>query len=71
MPSEAVPELEGLLREPERERLRSLVLPDLPLAERLHADDYELVTPGGVTMSKRAYLDGIAARDLDYSVFEP
>ena len=59
------------LRETERERLRSLVLPDLDLAERLHADDYELVTPGGATLSKRAYLDGIRSGELDYSVFEP
>lgn len=63
--------LERILRDAERERLRSLVTPDLPVAERLHADDYELITPGGATMSKREYLDGIASGDLDYSVFEP
>ena len=68
---EAAPVLEELLREAERVRLRSLVTPDLPVAERLHADDYELITPGGSTMSKREYLDGIASGELDYSVFEP
>ena len=68
---EADPVLEATLRGTERERLSSLVKPDLPVAERLHADDYELITPGGTAMSKREYLDSIAAGDLDYLVFEP
>lgn len=71
MTPEGAPVLEELLREAERGRLRSLVAPDLEVAERLHADDYELITPGGATLSKREYLDGIASGDLDYSVFEP
>ena len=71
MTPEVTPVLGELLREAERARLRSLVAPDLLLAERLHADDYELITPGGATMSKREYLDGIASGELDYSVFEP
>lgn len=71
MTPEAGAELEELLREVEHRRLRSLVAPDLRVAERLHADDYELITPGGATMSKREYLDGIASGELDYSVFEP
>ncbi len=64
------PEAE-VVRQAERERLRSLVTPELDVAERLHADDYELITPGGARMSKRDYLDGIASGELDYSVFEP
>jgi hypothetical protein len=71
MTPEGVPVLEELLRETERGRLRSLVTPDLDAAERLHADDYELITPGGATQSKRDYLDGVASGDLQYSVFEP
>jgi hypothetical protein len=71
MTFEAETVLESILRDAERERLRSLVTPDLPIAERLHADDYELITPGGGTMSKREYLDSIASGDLDYLVFEP
>jgi hypothetical protein len=62
---------EALIRETERARLGSLVAPDLAAAERLHADDYELITPGGAVLSKRDYLDGIASGELDYSVFEP
>jgi hypothetical protein len=60
-----------MLREAERARLQSLVAANLSVAERLHGDDYELITPGGATMSKRAYLDGIASGELDYTVFEP
>ena len=62
---------EELLREVEGARLRSLVAADLSVAERLHAEGYELITPGGATLSKRAYLDGIGSGGLDYSVFEP
>ena len=62
---------EELLHEVEHARLRSLVAADLSVAEPLHADAYELITPGGATMSKRAYLDAIASGELDYSVFEP
>ena len=70
MTPEAAALLENV-REAERDRLRSLVTPDLDVAERLHADDYELITPGGARLSKREYLDGIASGELDYSVFEP
>ncbi len=54
----------------ERERLRALVESDMDVAEALHADDYQLVTPGGRAMSKREYLDGVAAGELRYVVFE-
>jgi hypothetical protein len=63
-PQEREPVQGQQVREIERERLRSLVAPDMALAERLHADDYELITPGGATMSKREYLDAIADGDL-------
>ena len=62
---------DAMLREVEHARLQSLVAADLSVAERLHADDYELITPGGAALTKRAYLDGIASGDLDYLVFEP
>jgi Domain of unknown function (DUF4440) len=54
----------------EHRRLRALVEGDLEVAEQLHADDYELITPGGDVLSKRQYLDGIASGDLRYRVFE-
>ena len=40
-------------------------------ADRLHADDYQLITPGGGTISKEAYLGGIADGTLRYRRFEP
>jgi hypothetical protein len=55
----------------ERQRLQALVEADLDLARSLHANDYQLVTPGGATLSRDEYLDDIATGDLDYLVFEP
>ena len=61
---------EDTLRALEARRLASLVASDMSTAEALHADDYELITPGGVTYTKRSYLDGVAAGELRYHVFE-
>jgi hypothetical protein len=58
------------LQELERRRLRALVEGDLEVAEQLHADDYQLITPGGAPVSKREYLDGVRSGALDYQVFE-
>ena len=58
-------------RDLERKRLRVLVDADLDLARSLHADDYQLITPGGATISKQGYLDDTSTGDLDYLVFEP
>jgi hypothetical protein len=55
----------------ERQRLTALVDRDLDTSERLHAADYQLITPGGAALSKRAYLDGIGTGALSYRVFEP
>ncbi|HET7170165.1 MAG TPA: nuclear transport factor 2 family protein [Gaiellales bacterium] len=68
MPADVV---EALLRDTERRRLRSLVDRDLALAGRLHADDYELIPPGGDMLTKAAYLAGIETGALVYEVFEP
>jgi hypothetical protein len=54
----------------ERERLAALVARDLARAEALHADDYQLITPGGRALSKREYLDGVGTGGLQYVVFE-
>lgn len=63
-------DLTALLRATERARLRALVEADIDAADALHADDYELVTPGGATLSKAAYLAGVADGSLDYRRFE-
>jgi uncharacterized protein DUF4440 len=49
----------------------ALVEADMEVAERLHAEDYQLIPPTGATVSKREYLDGIASHQLNYLVFEP
>ena len=59
------------LRATERERLRALREADMAVAERLHADDYQLIPPTGAAWSKREYLDAIASHQLTYLVFEP
>ena len=43
---------EAVLRDLEERRLGALVAADIETARGLHADDYELVTPGGATLSK-------------------
>ena len=59
-----------MFRALEQRRLLSLVESNMTVAEQLHADDYQLITPGGRTLNKRDYLDGIEAGVLDYVVFE-
>jgi hypothetical protein len=67
-PSEAEAEL---LRATERERLRALVEVDMDVARRLHADDFQLITPTGMALSKAQYLGMVASGELDYRVWEP
>lgn len=55
----------------ERERLRSLVERDMAVAERLHASDYQLVTPSGTTRTRSSYLSDVESKRLEYLVFEP
>lgn len=59
------------LRAIERERLRSLVDADMEVARRLHADDFQLITPTGGAVSKDEYLGLIASADVDYLEWEP
>jgi hypothetical protein len=59
------------LRTAERARLRSLVEADIETARRLHADDFQLVSPSGATLSKEQYLGQVASGELDYVTWEP
>jgi hypothetical protein len=43
----------AVLRDTERRRLRSLADADMEAAGALHADDYQLITPRGVALTKR------------------
>jgi len=63
--------VEEPLRSTECERLRALVAGDLAVAELLHADDFQLITPGGTVMSREQYLGGIASGYLNYHLWEP
>ena len=59
------------LRAVEHERLKALVDADIDTANRLHADDFQLVNPGGATLTKKEYIGQIASGELDYLVWEP
>lgn len=59
------------IRSVERERLRSLVEADIKTAERLHADDFQLITPLGGSVSKAQYLELVASGEVDYLEWEP
>jgi hypothetical protein len=60
-----------VLRQLERERLRSLVEADMKRARELHAEDFQLVNPRGETLTKDQYLGGIESGRLDYLLWEP
>lgn len=55
----------------ERSRLQSLAERDMVVAERLHAEDYQLITPAGTTLTKATYLADVASKRLEYLAFEP
>jgi hypothetical protein len=61
---------EDRIRRTERERLRALVDADLPTARRLHSDDFQLITPAGIPLTKHEYLDGIADGQPDYVAWQ-
>jgi len=55
----------------ERQRLHALVNAEMDIANQLHTDDFQLISPAGRTLSKAEYLGGIASGQIDYRVFEP
>jgi hypothetical protein len=59
------------LRAIERTRLHALVDADTATARSLIGDDFQLVNPGGGTLSRDEYLGAVAAGVIDYLVFEP
>ena len=58
------------LRATEVSRLRALVDTDMETAERLHAEDFQLITPGGAALSKAEYLNGVASGVTNYRLWE-
>lgn len=71
MPEETSAHLVAELREIERRRLAALIDADTAEAEALHAEDYQLITPGGASLSKGEYMGQIADGRLAYRRFEP
>lgn len=66
------PEAEAdVIRAIERTRLRSLVEADMDVALSVHADDFQLITPSGGSISKEQYLGATASGEIDYRVWEP
>ena len=59
------------LREIERQRTQALVRRDMDLAWALHAPDYQLITPDGVSFGRERYLDKIAAGEMVYRQWTP
>jgi len=59
------------LRVIERGRLAALCAADMETCDALHAPDYQLITPGGGTLTKDEYLGQIRAGSLAYRRFEP
>jgi hypothetical protein len=70
MISEAQTE-EDNIREIERSRLRALVAGDIAMARPLHADDFQLITPIGMALSREDYLGAITAGQIKYLAWEP
>ncbi len=58
------------LRAIERERLRALVRLDMAASMDRHADDFHLINPAGVALTRAEYLGALAAGTLVYHVFE-
>lgn len=61
---------EDRIRRIERERLHALVEADLPTARRLHSDDFQLITPAGIPLTRDEYLGGIRDGRPDYVAWE-
>lgn len=59
------------LRSIERERLRSLVDADMKIADQLHADDFQLITPLGGALTKAQYLSAVGSGNIDYLEWKP
>jgi hypothetical protein len=53
-------------RELEGSRIRALVERDMELLWRLHAEEYQLVTPSGRTFGRERYLREIESGNLQY-----
>jgi len=58
-------------RELERSRIRALVEGDMALLWRLHAEEFQLITPSGRSFTRERYLREIESGNLQYCRWEP
>jgi hypothetical protein len=59
-----------VIRALEVRRTQALVAKDLELAGRMHAPDYQLITPAGKAFDKAGYLEAIRTGELTYVSWE-
>jgi Domain of unknown function (DUF4440) len=50
-------DIAAVVRATERQRLRALLAHDFDTAQKLHADDFELINPLGEVVSRERYID--------------
>ncbi len=58
------------IRAVQRERSVALLTGDMQVAESVHADDFQLITPLGAVFSKAQYLGAVEAGIIRYVVME-
>ena len=58
------------IRAVQRDRSAALLSGNMQAAERVHADDFQLVTPLGAVFSKAQYLGAVEAGIIRYAVME-
>jgi len=58
------------VRNTECDRLRALVAKDMDVANKLHADDFQLINPMGLVATREEYLGGVASGEVDH-LWEP
>jgi len=62
--------IEEEIRATERSRVRALLAGDMEAANRLHANDFQLVSPRGVAYSREEYLGYVASGEISYQKWE-
>ncbi len=67
--AQAQAETAAVIRATERQRLHALLKHDFDTANKLHADDFELINPSGEVVSREDYIDSGAA--FEYTVWKP
>lgn len=70
-PRRAAQVLADEIRALERARLQALVASDMETARRIHAADFQLITPRGHALTRDEYLDAVARGEIRYLLWQP